>query len=113
MPTVTIKPYSLGGALSKLRPYKLYTCAECGRTFIARDTRAKFCSNRCRQADKYKRQVAMKKDLETKVKEAKRIVLSKTTTNEQKDEALHFLGTVLDDDEFRQIAVKGGLNNFR
>ena len=113
MPTVTIKPYTLGGALSRMRPYEMYTCAVCKRTFIARDKRAKFCSNRCRQADKYKRVKAAMKELETKVKAAKKVFLSKTATNEQKDEALHFLGTVLDEDDFRQIAVKGGLNNFR
>ena len=42
-------------ALANCRPVRAVVCAECGKTFHARDKRAKFCSNRCRQAAKYKR----------------------------------------------------------
>jgi hypothetical protein len=38
-------------ALSLSRPVKELTCKQCGETFEARDARAKFCGNRCRQAD--------------------------------------------------------------
>ena len=44
-----------GHALQALRPLRTVTCAVCGKDFTARDTRAKFCSNRCKQADKYRR----------------------------------------------------------
>jgi tRNA(Ile2) C34 agmatinyltransferase TiaS len=104
---------SPGAILAAMRPDRQVTCQVCGKIFTAKDGRAKFCCNACKQRDKYKRVKSAMKDLEAKVKEAKITVLSKTTTNEQKDEALHFLGTVLDEDEFRQIAIKGGLNNFR
>lgn len=46
---------SPGAALSALRPDRQVTCQECGKVFTAKDSRAKFCSNRCRQADKYRR----------------------------------------------------------
>lgn len=42
-------------ALRALRPVKSYTCAHCGRGFTATDSRARYCSNRCRQAVKYQR----------------------------------------------------------
>ena len=44
------------GEVSLARKLKEMTCQMCGDVFTARDTRAKFCSNRCRQADKYQRQ---------------------------------------------------------
>lgn len=44
------------GEVSLARKLKEMTCQMCGEVFTARDTRAKFCSNRCRQADKYQRQ---------------------------------------------------------
>ena len=42
-------------ALSLKRPLREVTCAECGDPFKARDGRAKFCSNKCKQRDKYRR----------------------------------------------------------
>ncbi len=47
---------SPGAALTALRPDRQVVCQECGKTFTAKDSRAKFCSNRCRQADKYRRE---------------------------------------------------------
>lgn len=44
-----------GRALQARRPLRAVTCAECGKTFTARDKRARFCSNRCRQAAKYRK----------------------------------------------------------
>ena len=44
------------GDVSLARQLNDVTCQMCGVVFTARDTRAKFCSNRCRQADKYQRQ---------------------------------------------------------
>ena len=38
-------------ALSLSRPVKQLTCKQCGETFEARDARAKFCGNNCRQAN--------------------------------------------------------------
>lgn len=52
MMTTTPSP---GAALAALRPDRTVICVVCGRAFTAKDTRAKFCSNRCRQADKYRR----------------------------------------------------------
>lgn len=54
------KPTSPGATLAALRPTRSFVCAWCGRAFMAKDTRAKFCSNRCRQADKYARVKAAK-----------------------------------------------------
>ena len=45
-------------ALRAMRPVKSYTCAVCGAGFTASDARAKYCSNRCRQAAKYQRNKA-------------------------------------------------------
>lgn len=53
-------PLSPGAALRAFRPVKTYTCQECGKAFQASDDRAKFCSNRCQQADKYRRAKAAK-----------------------------------------------------
>ena len=44
-----------GAELRALRPIKTYTCRHCGQAFTASDARAKFCSNRCRQAEKYQK----------------------------------------------------------
>ena len=44
-----------GALLSAMRPSRAVTCAHCGAVFTAKDTRAKWCSNRCRQAAKYQR----------------------------------------------------------
>lgn len=41
--------------LSKMRPLRDVECKECGETFKARDSRAMFCSNKCKQRDKYRR----------------------------------------------------------
>ena len=46
---------SPGATLAALRKDRLVVCAHCGATFTAKDSRARFCSNRCRQADKYQR----------------------------------------------------------
>lgn len=46
---------SPGAQLQAMRPSRAVTCAHCGAVFTAKDTRAKFCSNRCRQAAKYQR----------------------------------------------------------
>ena len=45
---------SPGAALSALRRTTWHICPVCGVSFLAL-TRAKFCSNRCRQKDKYAR----------------------------------------------------------
>ena len=42
-----------GAALAAMRPTRCFVCAWCGKPFTAKDSRARFCSNRCRQADKY------------------------------------------------------------
>lgn len=52
MMTTTPSP---GAALAALRPDRQVTCAVCGKVFTAKDGRARFCSNRCKQADKYRR----------------------------------------------------------
>ncbi len=44
-----------GALLRSLRPVKTYTCQQCGKSFSASDARAKYCSNACRQAEKYAR----------------------------------------------------------
>lgn len=44
-----------GAILRAMRPVKTYTCTWCGALFQASDERAKYCSNRCRQAAKYQR----------------------------------------------------------
>ena len=41
-----------GAALRALRPTRGYVCAVCGARFTASDTRATYCSNRCRQRAK-------------------------------------------------------------
>lgn len=46
---------SPGALLSAMRKDQQVTCAHCGAGFTAKDPRAKFCSNRCRQAAKYQR----------------------------------------------------------
>ena len=46
---------SPGAQLQAMRPSRSVTCAHCGAVFTAKDPRAKFCSNRCRQAAKYQR----------------------------------------------------------
>ena len=42
-------------ALSLMRELRDVECKECGETFKARDSRAMFCSNKCKQRDKYRR----------------------------------------------------------
>lgn len=54
-PAMAVKIISPGAALSALRPDRHLICAWCGKPFTAKDSRARFCSNRCRQADKYQR----------------------------------------------------------
>ena len=44
-----------GAILSAMRKDRAVTCAHCGAVFTAKDTRATYCSNRCRQAAKYQR----------------------------------------------------------
>jgi hypothetical protein len=45
---------SPGAALSALRRTTWHICPVCGASFLAL-TRAKFCSNRCKQQDKHER----------------------------------------------------------
>ena len=49
---------SPAAALRAMRPVLNYTCVRCGRGFTASDARARYCSNRCRQAAKYQRNKA-------------------------------------------------------
>lgn len=49
-----------GAALAALRPLRTYHCQVCGATFTAKDRRAKYCSERCKQAAKYRRAKAAK-----------------------------------------------------
>jgi predicted nucleic acid-binding Zn ribbon protein len=44
-----------GAALAAMRPTRAYRCQVCGATFTAKDRRAKYCSERCKQAAKYRR----------------------------------------------------------
>lgn len=53
-------PGSPGATLAAMRPDRHLICAWCGKAFTAKDSRARFCSNRCRQADKYARAKAAK-----------------------------------------------------
>ena len=46
---------SPGAALAAMRLDRVVICAQCGRSFTAKDSRAKFCSNACKQADAYRR----------------------------------------------------------
>lgn len=41
--------------IASARPLREVICSQCGKAFTAKDPRAKFCSNRCRQADAYAR----------------------------------------------------------
>ncbi len=50
-----MKNQSPGAILSAMRQNRQFVCQECGKPFTAKDGRAKFCCNRCRQADKYRR----------------------------------------------------------
>jgi predicted nucleic acid-binding Zn ribbon protein len=52
-----------GAALAAMRPWRNVRCAVCGKVYQAQDTRACYCSNRCRQAAKYARQKAKRPDL--------------------------------------------------
>jgi predicted nucleic acid-binding Zn ribbon protein len=51
---------SPGAALAAMRPTRTYRCHVCGTTFTAVDRRAKYCSERCKQAAKYRRAKAAK-----------------------------------------------------
>jgi endogenous inhibitor of DNA gyrase (YacG/DUF329 family) len=44
-----------GRDLSLMRKPRLVRCAQCGKSFSAVDSRAKFCSNACKMADRYAR----------------------------------------------------------
>ena len=44
-----------GAQLQAMRPSRSVSCAHCGAVFTAKDPRATYCSNRCRQAAKYQR----------------------------------------------------------
>ena len=52
-----------GAALAAMRPWRNVRCAVCGKVYQAQDTRATYCSNRCRQAAKYARLKAKRPDL--------------------------------------------------
>ena len=54
------KPSTPGAALAAMRPTRAYRCQVCGATFTAKDRRAKYCSERCKQAAKYRRAKAAK-----------------------------------------------------
>jgi predicted nucleic acid-binding Zn ribbon protein len=56
---------SPGAALSAMRPNRQIVCQVCGKSFTAKDGRAKFCSNACKQRDKYQKKKAGRKNLET------------------------------------------------
>ena len=45
-----------GAQLQAMRPSRSVVCAHCGTVFQAKDPRATYCSNKCRQAAKYQRQ---------------------------------------------------------
>jgi predicted nucleic acid-binding Zn ribbon protein len=49
-----------GAALAAMRPTRAYRCIVCGAPFTAKDRRAKYCSERCKQAAKYRRAKAAK-----------------------------------------------------
>jgi predicted nucleic acid-binding Zn ribbon protein len=49
-----------GAALAAMRPTRTFRCQVCGVTFTAQDLRAKYCSERCKQAAKYLRAKAAK-----------------------------------------------------
>ena len=49
-----------GAALAAMRPTRAYRCQVCGKTFTAKDRRAKYCSNRCKQRNKYQQMKATK-----------------------------------------------------
>jgi predicted nucleic acid-binding Zn ribbon protein len=49
------QPSTPGAALAAMRPTRAYRCLVCGATFTAKDRRAKYCSERCKQAAKYRR----------------------------------------------------------
>ena len=51
---------SPGAALAAMRPTRAYRCLVCGASFTAKDRRAKYCSERCKQAAKYRRVKAAK-----------------------------------------------------
>jgi predicted nucleic acid-binding Zn ribbon protein len=51
---------SPGAALAAMRPTRAYRCQVCGKFFTAKDRRAKYCSERCKQAAKYRRTKAAK-----------------------------------------------------
>jgi endogenous inhibitor of DNA gyrase (YacG/DUF329 family) len=59
---MTVSP---GAALAAMRPDRQVTCQVCGNVFTAKDGRAKFCSNRCKQSDKYQKKKAGRKNMET------------------------------------------------
>lgn len=59
---MAVKIISPGAALAALRKDRLVVCAHCGQTFTAKDSRARFCSNRCRQANKYKKMKTIKEE---------------------------------------------------
>ena len=43
------------GEISSARPLRPVICSQCGASFTAKDPRATYCSNRCRQAAKYQK----------------------------------------------------------
>jgi predicted nucleic acid-binding Zn ribbon protein len=52
------KASQAGAALAAMRPLINYECPVCATKFRARSTRAKFCSNACRQFNKYQKATA-------------------------------------------------------
>ena len=51
-----------GRDLSLMRKPRLVRCSQCGKSFSAVDSRAKFCSNACKMAERYQRTKRAKVD---------------------------------------------------
>ena len=55
-----------GAILSRMRKDKKFICFVCGVNFISKDSRAKFCSNRCKQKEQYARRKSKQKGVHDK-----------------------------------------------
>ena len=60
---------SPGAVLAAMRRDRIVICAQCGRSFTAKDSRAKFCSNACKQADAYRRGKKYRRQADTTTEE--------------------------------------------
>ena len=62
-PNTHAKPRSMTmGEVSLARPSRTVICSQCGASFTAKDSRAKFCSNACKMAERYQRTKRAKVD---------------------------------------------------